>query len=113
MRILIVDDDGDSAESQAILLRLDGHEVLTLLAGGAAIAAVANFAPDVVMLDIGLPDIDGYEVARQLRQSGCTARLIAITGYGRAEDKKRAREAGFDQHLLKPVDPLSLSQLFT
>jgi two-component system CheB/CheR fusion protein len=113
MRILIVDDDVDSAESQGILLRLDGHEVLTLLDGHAALAAVATFEPDVVMLDIGLPEMDGYEVARRLKQSGCVARLIAITGYGRAEDRKRAREAGFDAHLLKPIDPLSLAQLFS
>ncbi len=113
MRILIVDDDADSAESQAILLRLDGHETLTLLDGRTALATVATFESDVVMLDIGLPDMDGYEVARRLKRSGCTARLIAITGYGRAEDRERAREAGFDDHLLKPVDPHSLAQLFT
>ena len=108
-----MDDDADSAESQAILLRLDGHEVLTLLDGRTALAEAAIFEPDVVMLDIGLPDMDGYEVARRLKRSGCTARLIAITGYGRAEDRERAREAGFDDHLLKPVDPHSLAQLFT
>jgi two-component system CheB/CheR fusion protein len=111
MRILIVDDDRDSAESLAILLRFDGHEVLAMFQGAAAVTAVPTFEPHVLILDIGLPDIDGYEVARQVRSSGCAARLIAVTGYGNVEDVQRAREAGFDDHLVKPIDPLSLSHL--
>jgi CheY-like chemotaxis protein len=112
-RILIVDDDVDSAESTAILLRLEGHEVLMLTESHAVVTAVAAFRPDLAILDVGLPGIDGYELARRLRQAGCSARLVALTGYGRAEDIRRAREAGFDDHYLKPIEPKLLGDLLT
>lgn len=105
-RILIVDDNVDSAESMAVLLRLEGHEALTLHEGERVVAAAREFRPDVILLDIGLPGISGYDVARALRgdpEVGAV-RLIAVSGYGRAEDRERARAAGFDEHLLKPVD---------
>jgi DNA-binding response OmpR family regulator len=111
MRILIVDDNRDSAESLAIFLRFDAHEVATAFDGDSVAAEAQAFQPDVIILDIGLPGIDGYEVARRLRRAGCTARLIAMTGYGQPEDRVRTKEAGFDDHLVKPVDPLSLAPL--
>jgi CheY-like chemotaxis protein len=112
-RILIVAGDSDSAESQAILLRLFGHEVLSLTDGESAVEETQSFKPDLILLDIGLPRIDGYEIARRIRRTGCTARLVAVTGYGREEDRERAIEAGFDLHLLKPVEPDALQRLMT
>jgi len=105
-RILIVDDNVDSAESMAVLLRLEGHEALTLHEGERVVAAAREFRPDVILLDIGLPGISGYDVARALRGDPEVAavRLVAVSGYGRAEDRERARAAGFDEHLVKPVD---------
>jgi signal transduction histidine kinase len=105
-RILIVDDNRDSAESLAMLLRFLGHEVRTAYDGEAGLRAAEQFAPDVVLLDIGLPRLSGLEVARRLRQGlGLRdALLIAMTGYGQEEDKRRTHEAGFNAHLVKPVD---------
>ena len=105
-RILVVDDNVQAAESLAVVLRLWGHEVLVHHDGPAAIAAAPAFGPDVVLLDIGLPDLDGYEVARRLRARPDLPglRLLAMTGYGRDEDRRRAAAAGFDHHLTKPVD---------
>jgi signal transduction histidine kinase/DNA-binding response OmpR family regulator len=106
-RILVVDDNGDAADATSVLLELSGHEVKTVGDGMDALAAAPIFAPDVVLLDIGLPGMDGYEVAVFLRglpetRSSC---LIALTGYGQPADRARAREAGFDHHLTKPADP--------
>jgi two-component system, chemotaxis family, CheB/CheR fusion protein len=112
-RILIVDDDADSAEAQAILFRLFGHEVLSLTEGERAVEAARSFKPDLIVLDIGLPNMDGYEIARRIRSTGCTACLVAVTGYGRPEDRRRALEAGFDYHFLKPVEPNALERLTT
>jgi CheY-like chemotaxis protein len=105
-RVLVVDDNEDAAESIALLLSMGGHQVRVELNGPAALAAFPEFQPDVVLLDIGLPEIDGYEVARRLRdgQDGRELLLIALTGYGREEDVQRSREAGFDHHMVKPVD---------
>lgn len=105
-RILIVDDNVDSAESMAVLLRLEGHEALTLHEGERVVAEARAFRPDVILLDIGLPGMSGYDVARAVRGDTAIAavRLIAVSGYGRAEDRERARAAGFDEHLVKPVD---------
>ncbi len=104
--ILVVDDDHDAADSLALLLTLLGHEVRTVYDGPAALRAAHGRLPRFVLLDIGLPGMDGYEVARRLReQPGRDAvRVIALTGYGREEDKRRAREAGCDAHLTKPAD---------
>src|SRR3954466_16176779 len=106
-RVLVVDDNADAAESTAAFLRLEGHEVKTVMDGNEALSSVRVFAPHVIVLDIGLPGLDGYAVARRLREQGDTshALLIAVTGYGSKEDHERAMEAGFDYHFVKPTDP--------
>ena len=106
-RVLVVDDNVDAAESTAAFLRLEGHEVKAVHDGLQALASLKVFDPHVVVLDIGLPGLDGYEVARQLRARGDTSHvlLIALTGYGQKEDRQRAAEAGFDYHFVKPADP--------
>jgi CheY-like chemotaxis protein len=106
LRILIVDDNEDAANSLGILLELDGHTTACVYAAVEALELASTFKPDVVLLDIGLPGMDGYEVALQIRElPGLKdVRLIAVTGYGRLEDRQRARDAGFDEHLVKPLD---------
>jgi signal transduction histidine kinase/DNA-binding response OmpR family regulator len=112
-RVLVVDDNVDAAESLSLLLGMMGQVVRTAHDGVAALEAAEAFQPDVVLLDIGLPRMDGHEVARQLRRRGLTdALLVAITGYGQEADRARSREAGFDRHLVKPVDPDTLAELF-
>jgi CheY-like chemotaxis protein len=112
---LIVDDNQDAAESMAMLLQIWGHEVLCAYDGPSALEASATYRPQVVILDIGLPGMDGYEVASRLRESPAAANavLIAITGYGREEDRIRSRQAGFDHHLVKPVGPDALQKLLS
>ena len=108
-RVLVVDDNVDAAESIAKILRLCGHEVRCEYDGQSALAAVRDYTPDVVVLDIGLPGMDGYEVASRLRSMDRRSmRIVAVTGYGQEEDRRRSRESGFDQHLTKPVDPDAL-----
>jgi PAS domain S-box-containing protein len=108
-RVLVVDDNRDSAESIALLAEIWGHEVRTAHDGPSALEAAASSPPEVVLLDIGLPGMDGYEVARRFReQRGEGVVLIAMTGYGMEEDRRRSRDAGFDHHLVKPVDPEAL-----
>lgn len=103
-RILVVDDNRDAAESVAALLRMWGHEVMVAYEADAALAMAAEAMPSVVLLDIGLPNTDGYEVCRRLRQHGMTnSRIIAMTGYGQERDRNRSRQAGFDAHTVKPV----------
>jgi CheY-like chemotaxis protein/two-component sensor histidine kinase len=111
-RVLVVDDNVDAAESTAAYLRLEGHEVKTVNDGHDALSSVQVFAPHVIVLDIGLPGIDGYAVARQLRGQGDTshALLIALTGYGQKEDRDRAKEAGFDYHFTKPAEPKDIQE---
>jgi CheY-like chemotaxis protein len=111
--LLIADDNDDAAESLAMLLRMEGHAVVVVGNGRDALAAVNELRPSVVVLDIGMPDISGYEVARQLRQMpvGKSLTLIAVTGWGQQRDKLRAREAGFDHHFTKPIDPNILLEL--
>lgn len=113
VRVLVVDDNVDSAESMALLLSLDGHDVRTAFDGPGALAIAGEFQPEAVLLDIGLPGMDGYEVAKQMRgQPGMEkALMIAVTGYGQADDRARSKAAGFDHHLVKPVDPEILSAL--
>ena len=110
--MLVVDDNVDQAHSAAILLRASGHEVREAYSGTATLEAALEFQPHVVLLDIGLPEIDGYEVARRLRHNPQTkdVRLIALTGYGMEADHQRSVEAGFDDHLVKPVDPSKLQE---
>jgi CheY-like chemotaxis protein len=105
-RILVVDDNRDAAASLAMLLQLTGNETETAFDGPAALDVAAAFKPDVVLLDIGLPGLNGYEVARRMRQEpwGKAVKLIAITGWGQLEDRQRSHEAGFDDHMVKPVD---------
>jgi PAS domain S-box-containing protein len=112
-RVLVVDDNVDAANSLALLIRLDGHDVRVSHGGQSALEIGERFQPDVIVLDIGLPGMDGYEVARHLRRKPTTAAslLIALTGYGQTEDYRRSREAGFDHHLVKPVDPKAVRQL--
>jgi two-component system CheB/CheR fusion protein len=110
LRILIVDDYADAAETLAFLLGMDGHEVRTATDGSEAIAAAAWFHPDVIVLDIGMPGMDGFEVAGRIRGagSGSTAHLVAMTGYATREFRSRAKSAGFDEFLVKPVTLTSL-----
>ena len=112
-RILLADDNRDALDSLATLLQCDGHEVHTAGDGAEALVVAAECRPDVVLLDIGMPKLDGYEVARRIRAEpwGKTAVLIALTGWGQDEDRRRSREVGFDSHLVKPLDPEALSAL--
>ncbi len=114
-RVLIVDDNNDSARSLArVIGRIGGHEVRTAHDGREGIELVESFQPDIVILDIGLPGMNGYEVARRLRAlpGGDRLFLVAMTGYGQEEDRRRSRDAGFDRHLVKPVAVEALSELF-
>ena len=112
-RVLVVDDNADAAMTLDMLLRSLGHETHVVHDGHAACEAVGQFRPDIVLLDIGMPGLDGYEVARRLRAlpgtAGCM--LVAVTGWGQENDRRRAREAGFDRHLVKPVDPEEIEAL--
>ena len=112
-RILIADDNRDSAETLAALLRMEGHEVTSVHDGPVALSVFGELKPDVALLDIGMPGLTGYEVARKMRQSNprTPLTLIAITGWGQDIDKERAFAAGFDHHLTKPVDPQRLVEL--
>ena len=112
-KILVADDNRDSADSLAMLLQLGGYEVVVAYDGEAAIARAESCRPQVVLLDIGMPRLDGYAVAARLRCEswGRQMRLIALTGWGQEDDKARARKAGFDEHLTKPVDPEELERL--
>jgi signal transduction histidine kinase/chemotaxis methyl-accepting protein methylase len=112
-RVLVVDDNVDTAESWGVLLRMQGHEVEVAFSGPEALEAVVAFSPEIVLLDIGLPSLNGYDVARILRQEQGREKivLVALTGYGQEEDRRRALEAGFDHHLTKPVDPEVIYEL--
>lgn len=114
-RVLIVDDNQDAANSLAMLLEIDGHEVKVAYDGRSALPLAATFQPEVALLDIGMPDMDGYALARALRQTpaGATIYLVAVTGWGQQEDRQRSNAAGFDEHLTKPVDPEALTALLT
>jgi two-component system CheB/CheR fusion protein len=105
-RILVVDDNVDAAESLALLLRLKGYEVEVVHDGPGALEKATSFQPEAVLLDIGLPGLDGFQVASELRRrpSTASALIVALTGYGQEDDQRRSREAGFDHHLIKPVD---------
>ena len=113
VRVLVVDDNRDAAESLAMLLGLDGYTVDVAHDGVTALSRAVEFQPEVVLLDIGMPGMDGYEVARKLRACEFTRsiRLIALTGYGQPDDRKRARAAGFDDHFTKPVEPALLMKV--
>jgi len=112
-RILVADDNQDSAESLALLLKLNGHETYAALDGKQAIEAATTLRPDVVLLDIGMPELNGYDACRTIRANfwGKNIVLIAQTGFSQPEDKRRMKDAGFDAHLVKPVDPVALMTL--
>jgi CheY-like chemotaxis protein len=112
-RILVVDDNEDVAISFGALLDVLGHDVRVVLDGHMALDVVRDFMPHIVFLDIAMPDMDGYEVARRLRAEHRyeNLRLVAVTGYGQDHDSERAQRAGFDHHLLKPVDLKDLQAL--
>ena len=112
-RILVVDDNADAADSLGSLLQLEGHTVLVTYTSTDALAKLAEFKPDIVLLDIGLPEIDGYEIARRIRASPDHrhVRLVALTGYGQADDRQRATTSGFDAHLVKPVEFSALQRV--
>lgn len=112
-RILVADDNRDAAESMSMLLRMMGNEVRTVHDGLQAVEEASAFRPDVVLLDIGMPRLNGYDVARAIRDQrwGAGMLLVALTGWGQDDDKRRADEAGFDQHFTKPVNPAALEQL--
>ncbi|HEV3256508.1 MAG TPA: ATP-binding protein [Gemmataceae bacterium] len=114
LRILVVEDNRDSADMLRILLELCGYEVAVAHTGPAGVQTAKEWRPDVVLCDIGLPGMDGYGVVGELRRHPATAatRVIAVTGYGTDDDRRKSREAGFDQHLTKPVDPEALERLF-
>ena len=112
-RVLVVDDNQDSAESLAILLRLEGHTVAVAFDGATALVEAARFQPQAVLLDIGMPGMDGYQVVHELRAKEPTrsAVILALTGYGQPEDRARSKAAGFNDHLTKPVDPALLIKM--
>jgi signal transduction histidine kinase/CheY-like chemotaxis protein len=112
-RILVVDDNADAAESLAYVLRMMGHEVAVGGDGVEALALAGSFRPEVLMLDIGMPRMNGYEACRRIRESDAGRRIvvIAVTGWGQDEDRRRSEEAGFDFHLTKPVDPRAVEGL--
>jgi CheY-like chemotaxis protein len=112
LSVLVVDDNRDSAEMLQVLLGMLGHSVSVAHTGRAALESVANTNPHVVLLDIGLPDMTGYDVAREIRASGAApVRLVALTGWGREEGGEAAAEAGFDQYITKPADPALLERI--
>jgi PAS domain S-box-containing protein len=111
--ILVVDDLRDSAESLARLLRIKGNEVYTAHDGLEAVAVAADYRPDLVLMDIGMPEIDGYEACRRIRKLpfGSEVILVAVTGWGQTEDRRKSKAAGFDHHMVKPVEPVAIQKL--
>jgi CheY-like chemotaxis protein len=111
--VLVVDDNRDSADSLAELLRLTGHDVRTANDGPSALELAKAYRPEVVLLDLGMPGMSGFDVARRVReQDGLRdVVLVALTGWGQDEDRRLTCEAGFDHHLIKPADPVYLEQL--
>ena len=112
-RILVADDNNDALESLATLLQLSGHEVYTAANGAMALESAEAHRPEVALLDIGMPKLDGYEVARRIRAQpwGQRITLVALTGWGQDSDRRRSQEAGFDSHLVKPLDLDKLMEL--
>jgi len=115
VRVLVAEDSHDLAQAYATFLRLAGYDVCVVKDGRAAVLAAVAEHPDVALLDIGLPGMDGYQVAEAIRRQPdlVGVRLIAVTGYGQEEDRCRGHEAGFDHYLVKPVEPLDLLPLLT
>lgn len=114
-RILVVDDNHDSALSLAMMLSIMGHETRTAHDGESAVSTAESFLPEVVLLDIGLPKLNGYEVASRIREKawGESMFLIAVTGWGQEEDRQRSSEVGLNVHMVKPVEPAALERLLS
>ena len=112
-RILIVDDNQDAASSLAILLKMVGHETRVAHDGPSALGIVDEYKPEVILLDIGMPKMSGYEVCRRIREQadGDGMLIVAVTGWGQEEDRRKSEEAQFDGHMVKPVDPQALMKL--
>jgi CheY-like chemotaxis protein/anti-sigma regulatory factor (Ser/Thr protein kinase) len=112
-RVLVVDDNDDSAQTMAMMLELEGHRAKVAHDGPAALEVAREFKPHVVLLDIGLPEMDGFDVARRMRDTPglADAMLVAMTGYGQDEDRRRTSQAGFAHHLVKPIDPEALKRV--
>ena len=112
-RILVVDDNRDAAASLVMMLSLLGHDTRTAHDGHEAVELAEAFRPDVILLDIGLPKLNGYDVCRRIRQNpwGQGMIIVAATGWGQDEDRRRSHEAGFDHHMVKPVDPAALDEI--
>ena len=112
-KILVVDDNHDSALSLAMMLSIMGHDTRTAHDGESAVEAAESFLPEVVLLDIGLPKLNGYEVAQRIREQpwGSSMFLIAVTGWGQEEDRQRSSEVGLNVHMVKPVEPAVLEKL--
>ena len=114
-RVLVVDDNADSAESLSLLLELMGHTVRTAHDGEQALAEAERFRPELILMDIGMPRMDGYEAARRLRQADWATGtvLVALTGWGSEEDRRRTRRTGFDFHLVKPVSAEAVDEILS
>ena len=113
-RVLVAEDIPDAAEMLRLMLESMGHQVRVAADGVQAVAIAREFAPQIALLDIGMPRMDGYEAARQIRAVlGRDVILVALTGWGQEDDQRRARDAGFDRHLTKPADPDVLEELIT
>jgi CheY-like chemotaxis protein len=112
-RILVVDDNPDSALSLAMMLSMMGHETRTAHDGEAAVSTAESFRPRVILLDIGLPKLNGYEVAQRIRQEkwGESMFLVAVTGWGQDEDRQRSEDVGMNLHMVKPVEPAALDRV--
>ncbi len=113
LRILVVDDNADAADGMAMILEMEGDRVRVAYDGQGALKVAADFRPEIVLLDLGMPGLDGYEVARRLQQDPATrdAVLIAMTGWGQAQDRNRSAQAGFHHHVVKPVEPANVEAL--
>ena len=114
-RVLVVEDEADSRECLKLLLETEGHQVALTDNGAAALEEIARFRPDIALVDVGLPGMDGYEVARRARSlpGGKELKLIAITGYGGDKHRRRAKSAGFDMHVVKPISYEQLARFFS
>lgn len=110
-RVVVVEDNADSREMLRMILEFEGYEVHDAGDGADGLAAIVTLRPDIALIDVGLPGLDGSEVARRARTDAPETRLIALTGYGQPDDRNRSAAAGFDAHVLKPVDPTRLLQL--
>ena len=112
-RVLIVEDNQDTGDMYRMLIELSGHEALVAQNGALGLELLKSARPDIALVDIGLPGMDGYEIARRFRAEPDSDRvvLVALTGYGSSTDRDRCRQAGFDLHMLKPVDPQALQSL--